>query len=102
MAGTQAVRLTVARRMRVRRRPARPGKNRRRPLPRLIEFLRLMKLSYSGRLALATFLLSALGLCSSCALAAQALSLPLRLVGKLLGAFASNPVGTAAAGAALL
>lgn len=80
----------------------RPGKNRPRPLPRLIDFSRLMKLSFSGRLALATLLVGALGLTSSCALAAQALSLPLRMVGKLLGAFASNPVGTAAAGAALL
>lgn len=99
MAGTRAVRRTVARRTQMRRRP---GKNRPHPLPRLIDFLRLMKLSFSGRLALATLLVGALGLTSSCALAAQALSLPLRMVGKLLGAFASNPVGTAAAGAALL
>ena len=99
MAGTRAVRRTVARRTQMRRQPE---KNRPRPLPQLIDFLRLMKLSFSGRLALATLLVGALGLTSSCALAAQALSLPLRMVGKLLGAFASNPVGTAAAGAALL
>ncbi len=51
---------------------------------------------------MATLLVSTLCLTSSCALAAQALSMPLRLIGKLLGAFSSNPIGTAAAGAALL
>ena len=61
-----------------------------------------MKLSRLGQLSLATLLVSTLSLTSSCALAAQALSLPLKLLGKLLGAFASNPVGTAAAGAAFL
>lgn len=61
-----------------------------------------MKLSRLGHLALATVLISTLTLTSSCALAAQALSMPLKLLGKLLGAFASNPVGTAAAGAAFL
>jgi hypothetical protein len=61
-----------------------------------------MKFSRLGHLALATLLVSTLSLTSSCALAAQALSMPLKLLGKLLGSFASNPVGTAAAGAALL
>ncbi|MFN0130569.1 MAG: hypothetical protein ACKV19_28240 [Verrucomicrobiales bacterium] len=61
-----------------------------------------MKLSSLGRCALVTLLVSALCLTSSCAMAAKALSLPLRLIGKLLGAFSSNPVGTAATGAALL
>lgn len=61
-----------------------------------------MKLSRLGHLALAMVLVSTLSLTSSCAMAAQALSLPFKLLGKLLGAFASNPIGTAAAGAALL
>lgn len=61
-----------------------------------------MKLSRSGHLALAFLLVNCCCLSSSCALAAKALSMPLRLLGKMLGAFASNPVGTAAAGAALL
>lgn len=61
-----------------------------------------MKFSPFGRIAMATLLVSTLCLTSSCALAAQALSMPLRLIGKLLGAFSSNPIGTAAAGAALL
>ena len=61
-----------------------------------------MNLSRTGHVALAFLLVTTLSLTSSCALAAQALSMPLRLLGKMLGAFASNPVGTAAAGAALL
>jgi hypothetical protein len=61
-----------------------------------------MRMSRLGHLALATLLVSTLSLTSSCALLASALSMPLKLLGRLLGAFASNPVGTAAAGAALL
>jgi hypothetical protein len=61
-----------------------------------------MRIPRIGHVALALLIVSTLSLTSSCALAAKALSLPLKLIGKLLGAFASNPVGTAATGAALL
>jgi len=61
-----------------------------------------MRMPRFGHCALALLLVSTLSLTSSCALAAQALSMPLQMLGKLLGAFAANPVGTAATGAALL
>lgn len=61
-----------------------------------------MRLSRLGHLALALLLVSTLSLTSSCALLATALSMPLKLLGRLLGAFASNPIGTAAAGASML
>ena len=47
-------------------------------------------------------LVSTLCLSSSCAMLSQALGIPFRLLGQLLGAFSSNPLGTAAAGAAFL
>lgn len=61
-----------------------------------------MKMSRCGQLALATLLVSTLSLTSSCALLASALSMPLKMLGRLLGAFASNPIGTAATGASFL
>jgi hypothetical protein len=61
-----------------------------------------MRLSRLGHLALTLLLVSTFSMTTSCALAAQALSLPLKLLGRMLGAFASNPVGSAASAAALL
>jgi len=59
-------------------------------------------MSRLGHAALALLLVSTLSLSSSCAMLAGALSIPFKLLGQLLGAFASNPVGTAAGAAALL
>jgi len=59
-------------------------------------------MSRLGHTALALLLVSTLSLSSSCAMLASALSIPFRLLGQLLGAFGSNPIGTAASAAALL
>ena len=82
---------------------------RRRPRPRLrlLRKLRLIKIVFMsmsrlGRTALAVLLVTTLSLTSSCAMLASALSIPFKLLGSLLGAFSSNPIGAAAAGAALM
>ena len=82
---------------------------RRRPRPRLrlLRKLRLIKIVFMsmsrlGRTALAVLLVTTLSLSSSCAMLASALSIPFKLLGSLLGAFSSNPIGAAAAGAALM
>ncbi len=68
---------------------------------RLIKIV-FMSMSRLGRTALAVLLVTTLSLTSSCAMLASALSIPLKLLGSLLGAFSSNPIGAAAAGAALM
>ena len=80
---------------------------RRRPRQRLLRKLRLIKIVFMsmsrlGRTALAVLLVTTLSLSSSCAMLASALSIPFKLLGSLLGAFSSNPIGAAAAGAALM
>jgi hypothetical protein len=72
-----------------------------RPRRRLIKIV-FMSMSRLGRTALAVLLVTTLSLTSSCAMLASALSIPFKLLGSLLGAFSSNPIGAAAAGAALL
>ena len=68
---------------------------------RLIKIV-FMSMSRLGRTALAVLLVTTLSLTSSCAMLASALSIPFKLLGSLLGAFSSNPIGAAAAGAALM
>jgi hypothetical protein len=72
-----------------------------RPRRRLIKIV-FMSMTRLGRTALAVLLVTTLSLTSSCAMLASALSIPFKLLGSLLGAFSSNPIGAAAAGAALL
>jgi hypothetical protein len=89
------------------RRMARMARRLPRPRQRLLRKLRLIKIVFMsmsrlGRTALAVLLVTTLSLTSSCAMLASALSIPLKLLGSLLGAFSSNPIGAAAAGAALL
>jgi hypothetical protein len=89
------------------RRMARMARRLPRPRRRLLRKLRLIKIVFMsmsrlGRTALAVLLVTTLSLTSSCAMLASALSIPFKLLGSLLGAFSSNPIGAAAAGAALL
>ena len=82
-------------------RMARMARRLTRPRRRLIKIV-FMSMSRLGRTALAVLLVTTLSLTSSCAMLASALSIPLKLLGSLLGAFSSNPIGAAAAGAALM
>lgn len=99
-----AARMAVSITGRMARRRPRP---RPRPRQRLLRKLRLIKIVFMsmsrlGRTALAVLLVTTLSLSSSCAMLASALSIPFKLLGSLLGAFSSNPIGAAAAGAALM
>jgi len=82
-------------------RMARMARRLTRPRRRLIKIV-FMSMSRLGRTALAVLLVTTLSLTSSCAMLASALSIPFKLLGSLLGAFSSNPIGAAAAGAALM
>jgi hypothetical protein len=86
---------------RMARRLTRPRRRRGLTRRRLIKIV-FMSMSRLGRTALAVLLVTTLSLTSSCAMLASALSIPLKLLGSLLGAFSSNPIGAAAAGAALM
>ena len=86
---------------RMARRLTRPRRRRGLIRLRLIKIV-FMSMSRLGRTALAVLLVTTLSLTSSCAMLASALSIPFKLLGSLLGAFSSNPIGAAAAGAALL
>ena len=99
MLGPLTARMAVSITARMARRP--------RPRQRLLIKLRLIKIVFMsmsrlGRTALAVLLVTTLSLTSSCAMLASALSIPFKLLGSLLGAFSSNPIGAAAAGAALM
>jgi hypothetical protein len=86
---------------RMARRLTRPRRRRRLTRRQLIKIV-FMSMSRLGRTALAVLLVTTLSLTSSCAMLASALSIPFKLLGSLLGAFSSNPIGAAAAGAALM
>jgi hypothetical protein len=101
MLGLLTARMEARRMARMARRLPRRRRRLTRPRRRLIKIV-FMSMSRLGRTALAVLLVTTLSLSSSCAMLASALSIPFKLLGSLLGAFSSNPIGAAAAGAALL